>query len=99
MELSKMEKIIKWITFQISFILSFFLIFAYILDNYFLFGNRRPFVDNVWSVIGYIFIILFLNLIINIIYYKRIKHPLISLILNIAGLLFIYIFGQSFNPY
>lgn len=99
MEFSKLEKIGKWVVFEISFIIIVFLIFSYFMDNIVLKIQRRPFVDGVFEIIGYLLIILIVNTILNLIFFKKIKHPKLSLIFNIISILFIIFLGNSFNPY
>ena len=99
MELQKMVKYFKYLNLTISIIIFIYLIISFIVDNYILMRERFIYIDFVWENIGSLFLLLFINLVLSLIFYKKINKPLLTIILTIINIIIIFFIGNRFNPY
>lgn len=53
----------------------------------------------IWENIGYVFLLNVINIIITIIFFKKVKYPKSTLLLSLISIIIIILIGNSFDPY
>jgi len=99
MEFQKMVKIFKYLNLVFSIIIIIYLTISFILDNFIYFRERCCYIEFVWGSIGIIFLLLLINLVLSIIFFKKINKPILTIILTIINIIIIFFIGDSFNPH
>ncbi|OGU58586.1 MAG: hypothetical protein A2X64_05015 [Ignavibacteria bacterium GWF2_33_9] len=103
MEFQKMVKLLYLLInnfpkYILIIYITYFIYIKFILKNTFNKINS-DILFYIWESLGTIFILIVLNIFVVLFFRKKLSKPFLTIIFALMTLLFIIIYGQSFNPY